>query len=240
MNWLKRNWLWLIINIIAILPLLGVFSLFNVEFNEKVIPNITIEQPSFPERETDSSVGEIAANEGAEPEERSSLSFPIHSTGEWAIRWLIFSLTCTPLYILLGWRKVLTVKKALGLYAFAYGVLHLLFFAADRGWLAVFDEFNFILGLISLLIMVLLALTSNQWSMNFMGKNWKLLHRAAYAAGLLAVLHVVFLGEGSWLPYAILLIGGFMLRIPYIRQGVTNFRRYIFKPGSFQTNPLGH
>jgi sulfoxide reductase heme-binding subunit YedZ len=200
-NWFKQNWLWLIINIIAIVSLIGVFSVFNLEFSADGTPTISIEQPSFPDRELEGATIEQPAAPDGERGEHSALSFPIHTSGEWAIRWLVLSLTCTPLYILFGWRSFLTVKKAAGLYAFTHAGLHLLFFVADRGWLAVFDEFNFIVGLLSLLIMVPLALTSNEWSMKFMGKSWKLMHRAAYAAGVLAVLHVIFLGKGSWLLY---------------------------------------
>ncbi len=49
--------------------------------------------------------------------------------------------------------------------------------------------------------MVPLALTSNQWSVKSMGKAWKFLHRATYAAGTLALLHLIFLGEGAAIIY---------------------------------------
>jgi len=33
MNWLKKNWLWLVINIIAILTPVGIFTSFNIDFS---------------------------------------------------------------------------------------------------------------------------------------------------------------------------------------------------------------
>ena len=49
-------------------------------------------------------------------------------TGRAAIILLMASLACTPLNILFGWRQVLTLRKSLGLWAFAYALLHLLNF----------------------------------------------------------------------------------------------------------------
>lgn len=186
MTWLKKHWLWLGVNSLAILPLLAVFG-------------------------------------------EADLRFWTHISGEWAMRWLVISLCCTPLYILLGWRNVFTVKKVTGLYAFGYAILHLLVFAVDEGWLAIFGETNFVLGLLGLLVMFPLALTSNRWSMKKMGKGWKWLHRGAYAAGVLAVLHVALLGEGAAVLYTLILVAGFMIRIPAIRRTITQFRQRHFR-----------
>ena len=241
MKWLKQNWLWVVVNIIAVLPLVMMLNSFNVDFSAGGLPQITVEQPAFREREFDrdeapSTTGVAASDGSAEdsPEshgsrERSPYGFLVHTTGEWGIRWLVFCLTCTPLYILFGWRSPLGLKKALGLYAFLYAALHFLFFLIDEGWLATFSEFNFILGLLSLLIMLPLALTSTDWAMKKLSKNWKFMHRAAYAAGVLAVLHLAFLGEGSWLLYGVLLTIGFIARVPQVRKSILGLRRRVFK-----------
>lgn len=229
MKWLKNNWLWLAVNAIAVLLLLGILSSFSLEFTAEGAPTVTIEQPTLPDREFPPVGDDLPVEAAPERGVHSPLDFLVHTTGEWAIRFLVFSLSCTPLYILFHWRKALTVKKALGLYAILFSGLHLLFFLADRGWLALFDEFNFILGLISLVVMVPLALTSNQWSMKALGKAWKLLHRAAYAAGIFALLHLVLLGEGSAIIYGVILMIGFMVRVPQVRKAVTGFRRNILR-----------
>ena len=243
MLWLKKNWLWLAVNIIAIVLLVSMLNNFSFDFSDGIVPTVTIEQSSFdgPDRlpddtvqassavdTVDSGVQDTSAETTFAREPRSALSGLIHVSGEWAIRWLVLSLSCTPLFILFNWRQMLSVKKVTGLYAFTFATLHFLFFAADRGWnlLATFDEFNFVMGLISVLIMVPLALTSTEWSMKQMGRGWKLLHRAAYAAGIFAVLHLAFLGEGSAVLYAVLLAAGFALRIPKVRKSIANWRAH--------------
>ena len=47
------------------------------------------------------------------------------ASGEWALKWLLFSLACASLHTLFGWRKQLTVRKITGLYAFFFGSVHL-------------------------------------------------------------------------------------------------------------------
>jgi sulfoxide reductase heme-binding subunit YedZ len=237
MKWIKRNWLWLVVNLIALMPLVMMLNSFNVDFSAAGLPQITVEQPAFREREFDREQAAPLVPEGSEenseqrrePRERSPYGFLVHTTGEWGIRWLVFCLTCTPLYILFGWRSPLGLKKTLGLYAFLYAALHFLFFIVDEGWLATFSESNFILGLLSLLIMLPLALTSTDWAMQKLSKNWKLMHRAVYAAGVLAVLHLALLGEGSWLLYGVLLTIGFVVRVPQVRKNILSFRRRVFR-----------
>ena len=44
-------------------------------------------------------------------------------------------------------------------------------------------------GAFALFIIVLMTLTSNRWAVNWLGKQWKRLHRFVYAAILLVVIH---------------------------------------------------
>ena len=212
-KWLKQNRLWIGVNLLAVLSLISIFNAFSVDFNGLGLPAISLNDMSPPDRPD------------LDGRDFSTWGFLIHTTGESAIRWLVVSLTCTPLYILFGWRNVLTIKKATGLDAFLFAVLHTLFFVADKGWLSVFDEFNFVMGLLSVLVMLPLALTSTDGFMKRMGKSWKWLHRGAYAAGVFAVLHLAFLGEGSAVLYSALLLTGFVVRIPQVRKAITGFRR---------------
>ena len=211
-KWLKQNWLWVAVNLLAVLSLISIFNAFSIDFNGLGLPTISLNEMTPPDRPE------------LEGRDFSALGFLIHTTGESAIRWLVLSLTCTPLFILFGRRSVLTIKKATGLYAFLFAVLHTLFFVADEGWLAVFDEFNFVMGLLSVLVMLPLALTSTNGLMKRMGKSWTWLHRGAYAAGVFAVLHLAFLGEGSALLYTAILLIGFAVRVPHLRKAITGFR----------------
>jgi methionine sulfoxide reductase heme-binding subunit len=54
-------------------------------------------------------------------------------------------------------------------------------------------------GFSGLTILVILALTSNQWSIRRLGgKNWKRLHRLAYVAVALLIYHQAIAGKGHW------------------------------------------
>lgn len=217
MNWLKRNWLWVLVNIFAIQTIIMIVLSFNVDFSGSGVPVV--------------SVNETVVREGLSMHhQHSPLERFIHITGESAIQWLIFSLCCTPIFILTGWGSVSRLKKAMGLYAFLFAILHLVFFLADRGLMVLFDEFNFVLGLMAVAIMLPLATTSNKWSMKRLKKNWKLLHRAAYAAGACAVLHLIFLERADWAIYAVLLVTGFVIRIPQVKTAIIDLRHHYLSP----------
>ena len=50
------------------------------------------------------------------------------------------------------------------------------------------------------------------------------IHQTAYLAGLLAVLHVALLKHGDWIPYVIILVAGFLLRLSIVRQAISKLR----------------
>jgi len=116
-----------------------------------------------------------------------------------ALSFLLFSLACTPLNTVFGFRPALQVRRALGLYAFFYATLHFLaFFAWDYGanlnfiWLDISDKRYILVGALALLILIVLALTSTRWSMRKLGKRWKILHQWVYPAAGLVVIHYVW------------------------------------------------
>ena len=101
-------------------------------------------------------------------------------TGRYALALLVISLACTPLYLLTRWRQARVVRKWAGLYGTFYVVLHLLAFAGwdygfqlDLIWLDVREKQFIWAGLLALLILIPLAVTSTQGAMRRMGKRWK-------------------------------------------------------------------
>ncbi|MEZ4610789.1 MAG: protein-methionine-sulfoxide reductase heme-binding subunit MsrQ [Caldilineaceae bacterium] len=152
-------------------------------------------------------------------------------TGTAAIMTLVLSLACTPANMLFGWRKALTVRKSLGLWAFTYAALHMLvFIGLDYGldwrfiWQDALLEKQYIfVGLTALLILLPLALTSTKGWMRRLGRNWKRLHQLVYIAGILAVLHyfiLVKIDKREPLIYAGVLALLLVLRLPPVRRQV--------------------
>jgi methionine sulfoxide reductase heme-binding subunit len=127
------------------------------------------------------------------------------ATGEWGVRWLMVSLAMTPLHTFLHWRGALKLRKSAGLWAFAFGMAHLVIYArvtwepypvyrtgpTPWAWLAWPMQPYMVLGLISLLILTALAITSNRWAMAALGKGWKRLHRLVYCAGVAILTHAL-------------------------------------------------
>lgn len=137
-------------------------------------------------------VGAATGQLGANPAEKL-----IRETGEWALRWLWLTLAISPLRELAALPALLRYRRALGVSAFGYALLHFLAYAwLDKG--LVIDDIvrdvlkrNFILvGVLGLLLMTPLALTSfNAAIRKLGGRRWQMLHKLVYAVALLGLLH---------------------------------------------------
>jgi sulfoxide reductase heme-binding subunit YedZ len=130
--------------------------------------------------------------------------------GDWALRLLLASLTATPLRLLSGWSWPVTLRRRLGLFAFAYAGLHFLV------WIAIDHVFDWptmladvvkrpyvTVGLTALALLLPLAATSTAAMVRRLGATaWRRLHRLAYAAAALGVLHYLWLAKvGVREPY---------------------------------------
>jgi methionine sulfoxide reductase heme-binding subunit len=139
---------------------------------------------------------------GANPVEKL-----LHQTGEIAIWMLGAVLALTPLHIRLPHSRLVNAlnrhRRMIGVTACIYGLLHFSSHILYEGdWDSVLQSFTkpFIwFGFSGLTILVILALTSNQWSIRKLGgKNWKRLHRLAYVAAALLIYHQAIAGKGHW------------------------------------------
>jgi sulfoxide reductase heme-binding subunit YedZ len=119
----------------------------------------------------------------------------IHGTGLWAIRFLLISLAITPFARALDLPTLLLVRRNVGVAAACYAAAHLFLYAVDQKFvlLKVVSEialrFYLTIGFITLLVLLALAVTSTDGWMKKLGSNWKRLHRLAYPAGAVALLH---------------------------------------------------
>lgn len=125
-----------------------------------------------------------------------------HAYGAWTLRLLFASLAITPLRRFTGWNWLAKHRRTLGLYAFAYGVLHLTVWAILDvqliiddlvGWDVVLDDIfkrPFItIGMLALLLLVPLAVTSTKGWIKRLGKRWVQLHRLVYVVAVLGLIH---------------------------------------------------
>lgn len=119
----------------------------------------------------------------------------IHNSGLWTIRLLLISLAITPLRAALDWPRLLLVRRMLGVTAMAYGLLHLTLYIIQQKWSLPFvaaeivHRFYLTIGFIALLSLAALGATSTDAATRSLGRWWKRLHRLAYPAAALAVLH---------------------------------------------------
>lgn len=173
---------------------------------------------------------------------------PIQAATQWAGKFalilLMLTLAITPIHTLTGYHKIIRVRRTLGLYAFLYAAIHFtIFIGLDYGldWELIFQEAltkrYIIVGLIALLILLALAVTSFRWWMRRLGKNWKHLHRLIYLAGILVVLHYGWAKKGDLLrlsgdilqpvAFGLLLALLLLLRLPPLRRAVSTIRNSI-------------
>jgi methionine sulfoxide reductase heme-binding subunit len=128
------------------------------------------------------------------------IEFVEHSTGTWALVFLLATLSMTPIRLLTGQVWQIQLRRLLGLFMFFYACLHITAYV----WL----DFAFIwedivkdvakhprilVGFAAFLLAIPLAATSNSYAIKRLKTNWKKLHQAVYLIGFLAVLHFVLL-----------------------------------------------
>lgn len=126
--------------------------------------------------------------------------------GLWSLRFLIATLTITPLRQLLS-INLLRYRRALGLLAFYYACLHLLtYLVLDQGLdLAaigadIVKRPYITIGMVSFIILVPLAATSTNAAIRRLGgQAWARLHRLVYVAAIGAAIHFLLVVK-SWPP----------------------------------------
>ncbi len=125
------------------------------------------------------------------------VEFVIRYLGDWALRFLLLALAVTPVRLMTGWSGAARLRRMLGLFAFTYVVLHLLAYTGlDQGfdlvglWNDVMKRIYITVGMAAFLMLLPLAITSTDAMIRRLGgARWRLLHRLAYPAGVLAVIH---------------------------------------------------
>lgn len=143
---------------------------------------------------------------------------------------LLITLAMTPLQRLTGWPGWIAVRRQLGLWCFAYVVMHMTgygFFILGLDWGQLGVELvkrpYIIVGSLGFLCLLALAVTSNRYSQRRLGARWKKLHRLSYVIlglGLLHFLWIVRADLKEWSLYAGIGALLIILRIPAIARRI--------------------
>jgi len=152
-----------------------------------------------------------------------------------ALVFLLITLSMTPLQRLSGWPGWIVVRRQLGLWCFAYIVLHLasyIVFVLGLDWGQLGVELRkrpyIIVGALGFLGLLALAVTSNRYSQKRLGARWKKLHRLVYGVLGLGLLHFLWIVRSDlreWAVYAA--VGGMLmlLRVPQVARRIQRLGR---------------
>jgi methionine sulfoxide reductase heme-binding subunit len=163
---------------------------------------------------------------------QNALSLPGHFYGTLGLVLLLFALAIRPLSK--RFPVVMRVRREVGCLAFLYSAIHTIY-AFQRGLggrletaftFTPLQIYGLIVGVLALLMLIPLFVTSNAPAMRWMGKRWKPLHRTSSVIGVLAAVHT--LAMGASFKIVPLTIAGIVLIAVYIgvylARAVTNKR----------------
>jgi methionine sulfoxide reductase heme-binding subunit len=139
----------------------------------------------------------------------------IHQAGDWALRFLMITLTVTPAQRILNYPRIGLARRTLGVASAAYAILHLSLYVLDQH----FDLFEvaseivlriyLLIGAVALTGLIALATTSTDAAISRLGpQRWNRLHRFVYGIALLATVH--FFIQSKLETYQPVLMAGFL------------------------------
>ena len=141
--------------------------------------------------------------------------------GELSLKLIILGLAITPLrkYLKLN---LLKFRRAIGVMAFVYVAVHLgIWVLLDMNlrwgqmWADIWKRPYITIGMAAFVIMLPLAMTSNNWSVRKLGKRWRVLHKATYLVGVLGGIHFLWVRKGFQIEpllYLLVIVGLLALR----------------------------
>ena len=154
-----------------------------------------------------------------------------HATGQDAITILLVTLCVTPLRRLTGWNRLQRVRRMIGLWAFAYAVVHVSIYVlfdqaciswatchAGAIWADVLKRKFIFAGATAFVLLVPLALTSTKDMTRRLGRWWVRVHRLIYASSVIAIVHFFWSQKSNLtkpLPWAVWLAALLLIRILY-------------------------
>ncbi len=164
------------------------------------------------------------------------VEFITRSTGTWTITFLCITLSMSPMRWMSGWSGWIQLRRMLGLFTFFYAFLHFtIWYWLDHNLDAkamiddVIERPFITMGFLGFVCMSLLAISSNQMAMRWLGRKWSLLHRLIYLIAILGVLHYLWHKAGKndfevVYIYAGIIFLLLVIRVPVIQKRLTRTR----------------
>lgn len=131
----------------------------------------------------------------------------LHPSGEMSVRLMILAMLPGPLSEFFGlnrfFRGWIAIRRNLGVAAFGYAMLHLIFYIFDMNSLAAMLAELGIPGIwtgwLSLALMIPPAVISFNYAMRKLGRDWKKIQRLVYPALIIGLVHWILL-DWAWQP----------------------------------------
>ena len=145
-----------------------------------------------------------------------------HELGELALKLIIVGLAITPLRKFVG-LNLIKFRRSIGVLAFTYVALHLLvWLVLDVGilsqiWADILKRPYITIGMVGFVVMIPLAVTSNNWSVKRLGGKWRRLHQLTYVAAALGGVHFIMIVKGIQLEpliYMVIILALLAYRLP--------------------------
>ena len=134
-------------------------------------------------------IGDVSL--GADP-----VKHMLHTCGRWTLNFLMITLCMTPLRDLTRSVFWLRFRRMFGLFAFFYVLLHFsVYLLLDQSgnvsalWQDIAKRPYITIGMLGLLLLLPLAVTSTARAQRRLGRDWTRLHRLIYLIALLGVWH---------------------------------------------------
>lgn len=128
---------------------------------------------------------------GADP-----VALMLHTCGRWTLNFLMITLCMSPLRQLTGSLLWLRLRRMFGLFAFFYVILHFsVYLILDQAgkltalWQDVVKRPYITIGVLAMLLLVPLAVTSTAKAQRRLGRRWLRLHQLIYPIAILGVWH---------------------------------------------------
>lgn len=143
--------------------------------------------------------------------------------GKIALQLLVAGLCITPLRRLAG-LNLLKFRRALGVTAFVYVLLHVLVWLVldvqipAQIWGDILKRPYVTIGMLAFVLMLPLAATSNDWALRRLGAAWRKLHKLTYVVAVFGAVHFMWLVKGFQIEPVLYLLAILALLVLRIRR----------------------